>query len=72
MTEEVRLRCLEPFFSTKDEHGTGLGLGIVYGIVRRHDGTSRSTAPRGRGTTVSISLPLYKEADARTLPEPPA
>src|SRR5207248_1557386 len=29
MTEEVRLRCLEPFFSTKEEHGTGLGLGIV-------------------------------------------
>ncbi len=61
MTEEVRSRCLEPFFSTKDEHGTGLGLGIVYGIVRRHDGTIEIESAPGKGTTVSISLPLYKE-----------
>ena len=61
MTEEVRNRCLEPFFSTKDEHGTGLGLGIVYGIVRRHDGSIEIESAPGRGTTVSILLPLYKE-----------
>lgn len=61
MTEEVRLRCIEPFFSTKHEHGTGLGLGIVYGIVRRHDGIIQIESAPGRGTVVSISLPLYKE-----------
>ena len=49
MTEEVRTRCLEPFFSTKDEHGTGLGLGIVYGIVRRHDGTVEIESAAGTG-----------------------
>ena len=61
MTDEVRARCLEPFYSTKDEHGTGLGLGIVYGIVRRHDGTIEIDSAPGKGTTVTIGLPLYKE-----------
>jgi signal transduction histidine kinase len=70
MTEEVRLRCLEPFFSTKDQHGTGLGLGIVYGIVRRHDGGIEIESAPGKGTTVSITLPLYKEPEPRARPEP--
>src|SRR6185295_15924182 len=39
MTEEVRQRCLEPFFSTKGEQGTGLGLAMSFGIIRRHEGT---------------------------------
>jgi len=70
MTEDVRSRCLEPFFSTKDEHGTGLGLGIVYGIVRRHDGSIEIDSAPGKGTTVSISLPLYKEQVRPPVPEP--
>lgn len=70
MTEEVRSRCLEPFFSTKDEHGTGLGLGIVYGIIRRHDGSIEIDSAPGRGTTVTISLPLYKEERAPVRPQP--
>ncbi len=61
MTDEVRSRCLEPFFSTKEERGTGLGLGIVYGIVRRHDGKIDIESELGKGTAVTISLPLYKE-----------
>jgi len=70
MTEEVRSRCLEPFFSTKDEHGTGLGLGIVYGIIRRHDGSIQIESAPGQGTTVSISIPLYKEERPPARPEP--
>jgi signal transduction histidine kinase len=59
MSEEVRTRCLEPFFSTKDKRGgTGLGLGIVYGIVRRHEGELKIESAPGRGTTITVMLPV--------------
>jgi signal transduction histidine kinase len=70
MTEDVRSRCLEPFFSTKDKHGTGLGLGIVYGIIRRHGGSIDIKSAPGEGTTVSITLPFYKEERAPAAPPP--
>ncbi|MEO7319595.1 MAG: response regulator [Chthoniobacteraceae bacterium] len=57
MTEEVRQRCLEPFFSTKGEKGTGLGLSMVFGIVSRHDGTVEIDSLEGKGTTFRVRLP---------------
>ncbi len=57
MTEEVRQRCLEPFFTTKDKRGTGLGLAIAYGAVQRHGGTIEIASEPGRGTTCTIRLP---------------
>jgi PAS domain S-box-containing protein len=57
MTEEVRRRCLEPFFSTKGERGSGLGLSMVYGIVERHDGTVSVESWPGRGTTFVFTFP---------------
>ncbi len=57
MTEEVRVRCLEPFFTTKGEDGTGLGLAMVFGIVRRHEGGIEIESAPGRGTTFALTLP---------------
>jgi signal transduction histidine kinase/CheY-like chemotaxis protein len=58
MTEEVRRRCLEPFFSTKGERGTGLGLAMVFGIVKRHRGTLDIESTVGKGTTFIVLLPV--------------
>ncbi|MBI1926092.1 response regulator [Candidatus Poribacteria bacterium] len=60
MTEEVKQHCLEPFFSTKGERGTGLGLAMVYGIIQRHRGTIAIESELGVGTTVHICLPVPK------------
>jgi signal transduction histidine kinase len=65
MTEDVRRRCLEPFFSTKGERGTGLGLSMVFGIVQRHSGSLDLRSEFGKGTTFIITLPL-QEAAAET------
>ena len=62
MSEEVRSRCLEPFFSTKGEKGTGLGLSMVFGIVKRHEGSVEIESAPGEGTTFRIRLPAIKEA----------
>ena len=57
MSEDVRLRCLEPFFSTKGRLGTGLGLSMVFGIVHRHAGTIAIASAPGKGTTFALRLP---------------
>jgi CheY-like chemotaxis protein len=62
MSESVRQRCLEPFFSTKGERGTGLGLSMVYGIIDRHRGKLEVESAPGRGTTFVIRLPLANAA----------
>jgi len=65
MTEEVHQRCLEPFFTTKGKRGTGLGLAMVYGIIRRHQGTLSIESEPGRGTTIIIRLPVHLGQGAR-------
>ncbi len=67
MTESVRQRCLEPFFSTKGERGTGLGLSMVYGIIERHRGKLEIESAPGHGTTFVIRLPI---ADASAMQNP--
>jgi CheY-like chemotaxis protein/anti-sigma regulatory factor (Ser/Thr protein kinase) len=56
MDEETRRRCLEPFFTTKGERGTGLGLAMVYGVVQRHSADLEIESTPGKGTTVRLSF----------------
>lgn len=58
MDEETQRRCFEPFFSTKGNHGTGLGLAAVYGVVQRHGGTISVVSAPGQGTTFTVYLPI--------------
>jgi signal transduction histidine kinase len=58
MIEEVRKRCLEPFFSTKGKSGTGLGLSMVFGIIERHAGSIDIESAPGKGTTFALRLPV--------------
>ena len=60
MTEDVRMHCMEPFYTTKDKHGTGLGLAMVCGTVRRHGGEIDIQSAPGCGTTITISLAVRK------------
>ena len=48
MDEETRRRCLEPFFTTKGERGTGLGLAMVYGVTRRHNADIEMESASGK------------------------
>jgi CheY-like chemotaxis protein len=58
MSETTRLRCLEPFFTTKGEFGgTGLGLPQVFGMVQRHGGDLEIDSEPGRGTTMRLVFP---------------
>lgn len=58
MSEEVKRRCMEPFFSTKGKQGTGLGLAIVWGIIRRHDGEVKLESEPGKGAKFILEFPL--------------
>jgi CheY-like chemotaxis protein len=61
MDEETRRRCLEPFYTTKGERGTGLGLAMVYGMVQRHSAELEIDSEPGRGTTLRLSFPVTSE-----------
>ena len=49
----------DPFFSTKEEGGTGLGLSVSYSIIKNHDGNIRVESRPGIGTTFTIQLPVH-------------
>src|SRR5216683_4332184 len=68
MSEETRRRVLEPFFTTKGARGTGLGLAVSWGIVKRHGGPIQFERTLGMGTVFMVRLPVSAEeptAEAR-------
>jgi two-component system nitrogen regulation sensor histidine kinase NtrY len=69
MTEEVRERVFEPYFSTKKE-GTGLGLAIAKRIINDHDGFIRIQSAPGEGTQFVIELPTaVRRGPGKRMPE---
>ncbi len=62
MTSDVKMRSVEPFFTTKGSDGTGMGLAMVHGIVERHDGYMEVESSLGEGSKFSIFfLPLIQK-----------
>ena len=57
MSETTRSRCLEPFYTTKGERGTGLGLPMVFGMLQRHGGELEIDSELGKGTTMRLIFP---------------
>jgi PAS domain S-box-containing protein len=60
MDEATRSRCLEPFFTTKGERGSGLGLAMVYGMLERHGGEIHIESARAQGTLIRLTFPTTR------------
>jgi signal transduction histidine kinase/CheY-like chemotaxis protein len=66
MDEDTRRRCIEPFFTTKGERGTGLGLASVYGMLQRHSATLEVESEPGKGTTMRMIFPAFARNGGHT------
>lgn len=60
MSAETVQRCIEPFYTTKGERGTGLGLSMVYGIVQRMNGELKIHSREGQGSKVDLVFPVLE------------
>ncbi|HVN22378.1 MAG TPA: PAS domain S-box protein [Syntrophorhabdales bacterium] len=65
MTEDVRQRIFEPFFTTKElGKGTGMGLAVVYGVIKSHNGAVTVQSEVGQGSTFDVFLPHVQKPEA--------
>ncbi len=60
--EDIRNRIFDPFFTTKGVRSTGLGMSISYNIIDRHKGTILVESEEGKGTVLTIELPVSEKA----------
>jgi CheY-like chemotaxis protein len=60
MTQQIVARIFEPFYSTKGDRGTGLGLSASHGIIENHGGDIKVTSEVGKGTRFEVILPLHQ------------
>lgn len=72
MDEDTRKRCLEPFFTTKGDRGTGLGLAMVFGMVERHSAHIEIDTEPGKGTTFRLSFLAATAEDTISTPVVPS
>lgn len=71
ISQENRGKIFDPFFSTKDVgKGTGLGLAVVYSLVKQHDGEITVDSEVNKGTTFTIRLPTITEKEKPVIPKP--
>lgn len=69
MDKEIMQHCFDPFYSTKGEDGTGLGLAMVYGIIHRYGGSIQIESEVGKGTTFIVRFPMAEQNDERDIQE---
>jgi two-component system cell cycle sensor histidine kinase/response regulator CckA len=71
MSPDVQARVFEPFYTTKGESGTGLGLAMVFGIVQQHAGQISVRSTPGLGTTFRMTFPhIEVSPHLKSLPTP--
>ena len=68
MSEEVKRKIFDPFFTTRRPQGTGLGMSVTYGIMKRHSGNIEVESEVGKGATFTLHIPIRKEVVQRVVP----
>jgi CheY-like chemotaxis protein/anti-sigma regulatory factor (Ser/Thr protein kinase) len=59
MDADTLEHCIDPFFTTKGNEGTGLGLAMVFGVMDHHKGEIKIDSEKNKGTTVKLIIPVY-------------